>query len=223
VGDERARVEATVRELAGYFSALIEERRKSLGDDLLGALIRAEETGDQLSPQELLIQSIGLLVAGFETTVGLIALGAKNLIDHPDEMARLRSDPALAASAVEECLRFEGPIGMTSRVLHADAEIGGRVVPKNTTLWLSLWSANRDPAQFSAPDRFDIARTPNPHLAFGAGTHACLGMHLARMEAQEALGALAARTRELTREAAPLAWGASAFRVPAALRVRAEA
>jgi len=223
VGDERARVEATVRELAGYFSALIEERRKSLGDDLLGALIRAEETGDQLSPQELLIQSIGLLVAGFETTVGLIALGAKNLIDHPDEMARLRSDPALAASAVEECLRFEGPIGMTSRVLHADAEIGGRVVPKNTTLWLSLWSANRDPAQFAAPDRFDVARTPNAHLAFGAGTHACLGMHLARMEAQEALGALVARTRELTREAAPLAWGASAFRVPAALRVRAEA
>jgi len=222
VGDERARVEATVQELAGYFSALVEERRKSLGDDLLSTLIRAEETGDQLSPQELLIQSIGLLVAGFETTVGLIALGAKNLIDHPDQMKRLRNDPWLAASAVEECLRFEGPIGMTSRVLHADAEIGGRVVPMNTTLWLSLWSANRDPAQFAEPDRFDIARTPNAHLAFGAGTHACLGMHLARMEAQEAFGALVARTRELTREAAPLAWGASAFRVPAALRVRAE-
>jgi cytochrome P450 len=221
VGDERARVEATVGELAAYFQALIEERRTRLGDDLLSALIRAEETGDQLSPQELLIQSIGLLVAGFETTIGLIGLGAKNLIDHPDQQERLRREPGLIASAVEECLRFEGPIGMTTRVLHADAEIGGRVVPKNTTLWLSLWSANRDPAQFPDPDRFDVARTPNAHLAFGAGTHACLGMHLARMEAQEALGALVARTRRLTRDDAPPTWSASAFRVPGALRVRA--
>jgi cytochrome P450 len=210
-----------VGELAAYFQALIEERRKRLGDDLISVLIRAEETGDQLSPQELLIQSIGLLVAGFETTVGLIALGAKNLIDHPSEQARLRRDPGLIASAVEECLRFEGPIGMTTRVLHADAEIGGRAVPKDTTLWLSLWSANRDPAQFAEPDRFDVARAPNPHLAFGAGTHACLGMHLARMEAQEALGALVQRTRTLERDAAPLAWGASAFRVPAALPIAA--
>jgi cytochrome P450 len=222
-GEERARVEATVQQLGGYFNALIEERRKSLGDDLLSTLIRAEETGDQLSPQELLVQSIGLLVAGFETTVGLIALGAKNLIDHPDQAARLRREPARIATAVEECLRFEGPIGMTTRVLHADAEIGGRTIAKNTTLWLSLWSANRDPAAFDAPDAFDIARTPNPHLAFGAGTHACLGMHLARMEAQEALGALVARTRALARDEAKLAWGASVFRVPAALRVRAEA
>jgi len=222
VGEERVRVEATVGELAAYFAALIEERRKALGDDLISTLIRAEETGDQLSPQELLIQSMGLLVAGFETTVGLIALGAKNLIDHPDECARLRREPALIASAVEECLRFEGPIGMTTRVLHADAVFEGRTIAKDTTLWLSLWSANRDPAQFAEPDRFDVARAPNAHLAFGAGTHHCLGAHLARMEAQEALGALVARTRELAREDAPLAWGASAFRVPAALRVRAE-
>jgi cytochrome P450 len=223
VGGERTRVEATVQKLAGYFQALIEERRKALGDDLLSTLIRAEERGDQLSPQELLVQSMGLLVAGFETTVGLIALGARNLIDHPDETARLRREPSLIASAIEECLRFEGPIGMTTRVLHADAEVGGRRIPKETTLWLSLWSANRDPAQFPRPDAFDVARAPNAHLAFGAGTHACLGMHLARMEAQEALGALVARTRELTREPGPLAWGASAFRVPAALRVSAVA
>jgi cytochrome P450 len=97
------------------------------------------------------------------------------------------------------------------------------MIAKNTTLWLSLWSANRDPAQFEAPDRFDVARTPNPHLAFGAGTHACLGMHLARMEAQEALGALVARTRGLGREAGAPRWGASVFRVPGELRVRAEA
>ncbi len=221
VGDERVRVEATVGEFAGYIQALIEERRKSLGDDLISTLIRAEETGDQLSPQELLIQSIGLLVAGFETTVGLIALGAKNLMDHPGQQERLRREPGLIASAIEECLRFEGPIGMTTRVLHVDAEIGGRAIPKDTTLWLSLWSANRDPAQFPAPDAFDIARTPNAHLGFGAGTHHCLGAHLARMEAQEALGALVARTRSLTRDATPPVWGASAFRVPGALPVRA--
>jgi cytochrome P450 len=220
-GEERARVEATVQELAGYFNALIEERRKQLGEDLISTLIRAEEAGDQLSPTELLIQSIGLLVAGFETTIGLIGLGAKNLIDHPDEQERLRRDPSLIVSAVEECLRFEGPIGMTTRVLHADANLDGRTIPTNTTLWLSLWSANRDPGQFPDPDRFDVARTPNAHIAFGAGTHACLGMHLARMEAQEALGALVARTKSLTRDSAPLAWGASVFRVPAALRVRA--
>jgi cytochrome P450 len=222
-GEERTRIEATVGELAAYFNALIEERRKNLGDDLLSTLIRAEEAGDQLSPVELLIQSMGLLIAGFETTVGLIGLGAKNLIDHPDQQQRLRRDPSLITTAVEECLRFEGPIGMTTRVLHADAQLDGRTIPANTTLWLSLWSANRDPAQFANPDAFDIARAPNAHLAFGAGTHACLGMHLARMEAQEALGALIARTRTLERDAAPLAWGASVFRVPAALRVRAEA
>jgi cytochrome P450 len=220
-GEERARVEATVQELAAYFNALIEERRKRLGEDLISTLIRAEEAGDQLSPTELLIQSIGLLVAGFETTIGLIGLGAKNLIDHPDQQERLRRDPSLTRSAIEECLRFEGPIGMTTRVLHADANLDGRTIPANTTLWLSLWSANRDPAQFPNPDAFDVARTPNAHIAFGAGTHACLGMHLARMEAQEALGALVARTKCLARDAAPLAWGASVFRVPAALRVRA--
>jgi cytochrome P450 len=222
-GDERERVESTVGELAAYFNALIEERRKNLGDDLLSTLIRAEEAGDQLSPVELLIQSMGLLIAGFETTVGLIGLGAKNLIDHPGQQERLRRDPSLTSSAIEECLRFEGPIGMTTRVLHADASLDARTIPANTTLWLSLWSANRDPAQFPNPDCFDVARTPNAHIAFGAGTHACLGMHLARMEAQEALGALVSRTRSLARDAAPLAWGASVFRVPAALHVRAEA
>jgi hypothetical protein len=111
---------------------------------------------------------------------------------------------------------------MTTRVLHADAELGGRTIPKNTTLWLSLWSANRDPAQFREPERFDIARAPNAHLAFGAGTHHCLGMHLARMEAQEALGALVARTRKLERGHAPPTWSASAFRVPGRLLVRSE-
>lgn len=218
-GEERARVEAAAGELATYFQGLIAERRGRLGDDLLSVLIRAEEEGDRLSPEELLIQSIGLLVAGFETTVGLIALGAKNLIDHPAELAKLRARPALAASAVEECLRYESPVGMTTRVLHADAVFEGRTLPKDTTVWLSIWSANRDPARFPDPERFDVERRDNEHLGFGGGTHLCLGAHLARMEAQEALSALASRTKELKQRPGRIAWGPSLFRVPAQLEV----
>jgi cytochrome P450 len=218
-GEERVRVEAAARELAAYFTGLIAERRGRHRDDLLSVLIRAEEEGDRLTPEELLIQSIGLLVAGFETTVGLIALGAKNLIDHPQELARLRARPALAASAVEECLRFESPVGMTTRVLHADAAFDGRTIPKDTPVWLSIWSANRDPARFPDPERFDVERRENEHLGFGGGTHLCLGAHLARMEAQEAFGALATRSKELTREPGRIAWGPSLFRVPARLAV----
>jgi len=218
-GAERTRVESAAGELASYFQDLIAERRGRLGDDLLSVLIRAEEEGDRLTSEELLIQSIGLLVAGFETTVGLIGLGAKNLIDHPYELAKLRARPELAPGAVEECMRFESPVGMTTRVLHADAVVGGRAIAKDTTLWLSLWSSNRDPERFAEPDRFDIGRSPNEHLAFGGGAHFCLGAHLARMEAQEALGALASRTKELTRKPGRVEWGPSLFRVPAKLEV----
>src|SRR5262245_48423759 len=122
-GPERTRAEEAAGSLATYFQELIASRRGRQGDDdLLSVLIRAEEEGDRLSPEELLVQCIGLLVAGFETTVGLIGLGAKNLIDHPAELAKLRARPELAPSAVEECMRFESPVGMTTRVLHADAE-----------------------------------------------------------------------------------------------------
>jgi len=222
-GEERTRVEAAAGSLATYFQGLIAERRGRLGDDLLSVLIRAEEEGDRLTPDELLIQSIGLLVAGFETTVGLIGLGARNLIDHPDELAKLRARPELAPSAVEECLRFESPVGMTTRVLHADAVFDGRTIPRDTTMWLSIWSANRDPARFRDPERFDVERGENEHLGFGGGTHLCLGAHLARMEAQEALGALAARTKDLARRPGRIEWGPSLFRVPARLEVELKA
>jgi cytochrome P450 len=109
---------------------------------------------------------------------------------------------------------------MTTRVLHADAAFDGRTIAKDTTVWLSLWSANRDPERFREPERFDVARADNAHLAFGGGTHLCLGAHLARMEAQEAIGALVSRTRALERTSAAIAWGPSVFRVPAALPVR---
>lgn len=217
--DERARAEAAAGELAIYFEALIRERRAALRDDLLSHLIRAEEEGDRLSPDELLVQSMGLLVAGFETTVGLIALGVKNLILHPPQLEKLRERPGLVEGAVEECLRFEGPIGATTRVLHADAEFGGRTLPKDREVWAMLWGANRDPERFPDPDRFDVERDASGHLAFGGGVHQCLGAHLARMETQEALAGLVGRTRRLSREWEEITWGPSLFRVPARLDV----
>jgi cytochrome P450 len=205
--------------LAAYFQELVEARRANLSDDLLSALIRAEEAGDRLSPLELLSQAIGLLIAGFETTIGLIGNGVRQLIRHPEELATLRAQPELIASAVEECLRFDGPIILTARVLHADVEFGGKVVPANSRVWGMLAAANRDPAVFPDPDRFDVTRTPNPHLAFGGGPHYCLGAHLARVEAQVAIGELVRRFDALALESDTVEWGPSLFRVPGRLPI----
>jgi hypothetical protein len=216
--DVRARAETAAVGLAEYFTALIEERRKRKTSDLLSELIRAEEEGDRLTHTELIVQSIGLLIAGFETTIGLIGLGAAALSRHPAEQAKWRARPELAANAVDECLRFEGPIGMTRRVLHEDAVFGGRPIPRDTEVWAMLWAANRDPERFPDPDRFDIEREGvREHLAFGGGTHLCLGANLARMEGQVALGALIARTRQFALSSERIEWGASLFRVPARL------
>jgi cytochrome P450 len=212
---------AAAQALGGYFSALIEDRRKHLTDDLLSVLIRAEEEGDRLTPTELIVQSIGLLIAGFETTIGLIGNGAAAFARYPEQRERVRANPELVPNAVEECLRFDGPIGMTVRVLHEDAVFDGRRIPADTEVFAILWGANRDPAVFAEPDRFDVAR-PNArdHLAFGGGTHLCLGAHLARMEAQEALGALVTRAPDLALREDRIEWGPSLFRVPARLPVR---
>jgi hypothetical protein len=217
----RARGEEAAVALADYFQALLAERRGSLGDDLLSVLIRAEEDGDRLSPSELLVQSIGLLIAGFETTIGLIGNGMRALLRHPAELERLRAEPELLPNAVEECLRYEGPVGTTLRVLHVDAEFGGRVLPKDALVWALLWAANRDPEKFPDPDRLDVARPDaGDHLAFGGGAHLCLGAHLARMEAQVAIGTLVERTRRLELASERVEWGPSLFRVPARLEVR---
>jgi cytochrome P450 len=206
--------------LALYFQQLIEARRGRHSDDILSSLIRAEEAGDRLSPSELLIQSIGLLIAGFETTIGLIGNGVYQLLRHPGELERLRREPGLVRSAVEECLRFDGPIGATLRILHEDAEFCGVTLPRDARVIVLLEAANRDPAAFPEPDRFDVGRSPNEHLAFGGGAHRCLGAHLALMEAQEAIGALATRTRAIELLPEKRSWGRSLFRVPAALPVR---
>jgi cytochrome P450 len=215
--EQRVRSETSVVAFAAYFRELIEARRRRLGDDLLSVLIRAEEEGDSLSPEELLVQGMGLLVAGFETTIGLIGNGLHALARHEGQLATLRESPGLAPRAVEECLRFDPPIGVTTRVLHADAEFGDRLIPRDTQVWALLAAANRDPEVFPEPDRFDVTRHPNPHLSFGGGTHLCLGAHLARMEAQEAIGGLARRVVALEPAYDRIAWGPSLFRVPATL------
>jgi cytochrome P450 len=214
-----AEAQAAAMSLAAYFQDLIAARRGNLTDDILSGLIRAGEDGDRLSAMELLTQAIGLLIAGFETTIGLIGNGVRALLRHPDELARLRADPSLAASAVDECLRFDGPILLTARVLHADAEFSGKTVPKNARVWGILAAANRDPEMFPDPDRFDVARRPNDHLAFGGGAHYCLGAHLARLEGEIAIGALVARFDDLALVSDRIEWGPSLFRVPGRLPV----
>ena len=203
--------------LAAYFQELIAARRTRLGDDLLSALIRAEEEGDRLSPSELISQAIGLLIAGFETTIGLIGNGVRALVEHPGELAKLRARPEVITSAVEECLRYDGPIILTARVLHADAEFGGKTIPRDAKVWGMLAAANRDPAVFRAPDTFDIERQPNEHVAFGGGAHFCLGAHLARLEGQIAIGSLVARFDDLALLSPTVEWGPSLFRVPGRL------
>ncbi len=211
--------------LAGYFSQLIQARRGQTGDDLLSALIAAEEEGDRLSSEELLIQSIGLLVAGFETTIGLIGNGLTTLIRNPGEIARLRAEPHLIESAVEECLRFSGPITWTVRILHEPASFGGFDLDVNEEVMVGLAAANRDPEHFSDPERFDVARyavdpPPPPHLSFGGGAHLCLGAHLARLESQIAIGRLVQRCTDLELVEPKTTWGRSLFRVPARVPVR---
>jgi len=185
------------RALAEYFRALIAERRAAPRDDMLSALIAAEEAGDKLSEEELLASCILLLVAGHETTVNLIGNGTLALLKHPEQLRRLRENPGLIGSAVEELLRYDGPVQRTARIPSEDLVIGGKTIPKGEMVMPFLGAANRDPAQFPDPDRLDITRTDNRHIAFGMGIHFCLGAPLARMEGQIAISTLLRRLPKL--------------------------
>ena len=185
------------RALAEYFRELIAERRASPRDDMLSALIAAEEAGDKLNEEELLATCILLLVAGHETTVNLIGNGTLALLRHPDQLQKLRENPGLIVTAVEELLRFDGPVQRTARIPSEDLTIGGRTIPKGEMVMPFLGAADRDPAQFPDPDRLDITRADNRHIAFGMGIHFCLGAPLARMEGQIAINTLLARLPKL--------------------------
>ena len=185
-----------VGEMLAFLDDLVARRRGMLSDeddDLLARLLRWESDGFRLSGNTLYHQCIFLLNAGHETTSNLIGNGVQLLLDHPAELARLRAEPALIASAVEEVLRCESPNQLGNRTVAEDSVIGGTALPAGTILTLCIGAANRDPAIFTDPDRFDISRTPNPHLAFGAGIHTCAGLNVARLEAQVAILALIER------------------------------
>lgn len=182
-----------LRAMRGYFHDLVETRRGDLGDDLLSAMIAAEDAGDRLSHDELLDTTLLLFAAGHETTVNLISGGMLNLLTHPAEMERLVADPSLIATTVEELLRVGPPVQFTARTTTSDVELCSTAIPKGTELIVLLAAANRDPAVFDAPDDLDIGREDNRHLSFGGGIHLCLGAPLARVEGQEAIGRLVRR------------------------------
>jgi cytochrome P450 len=199
--------------LAGYFRELIAERRAAPQDDMLSALIAAEEAGDKLNEEELLATCILLLVAGHETTVNLIGNGTLALLRHPDQLQKLRENPGLIGTAVEELLRYDGPVQRTARIPSGDVTIGGQTIGKGEMVMPFLGAADRDPAQFPDPDRLDITRTDNRHIAFGMGIHFCLGAPLARMEGQIAINTLVQRLPKLA-----LATDRPAFRQSLTLR-----
>jgi cytochrome P450 len=175
----------------GLFERLIAERRQQPRDDLISALIVAEESGDQLSQSEMLATLGLLLIAGHETTVNLIANGVLAFGRHPDQLTRLRQDPTLIRSAIEEILRFDPPVHADSRLALEDIELPSGTVQQWEQPVILLPAANRDSAYFAEPDCFDIGRSDNRHLTFGFGIHHCLGAPLARAEGQVALGCLA--------------------------------
>ncbi|WP_055586322.1 cytochrome P450 [Streptacidiphilus griseoplanus] len=178
-------------EFSGYLRALIAERRRAPGDDLVSALIAAHDEGDRLSEQEMVSTCVLLLNAGHEATVNTTANGWWALLRNPDQLAALRADPeALLPTAVEELLRYDTPLQMFERWVLDDIEIAGVTVPRGAEVALLFGSANRDPARFAEPDRLDLARTDNPHITFGAGIHFCLGAPLARLELAESFGAV---------------------------------
>lgn len=179
--------------LRGYLRDLLAQRREHPRDDLMSGLIAVEETGDQLTEDEILATCNLLLIAGHETTVNLIANAILAMLRHPDYWAQLAGDPARASVIVEETLRYDPPVQLVGRVAGADMTIGGVLVPKGDTMMLMLAAANRDPAVNERPDVFDPDRQPLRHLAFGLGAHFCLGAPLARLEAAVALCAVTRR------------------------------
>ena len=183
---------------SNYLRRLISAKRADPQDDLLGALIAVEADGQKLSEDELVAMVFLLLVAGHETTVNLIASGAFALIEHPDQLQRLRAEPGLMKSAVEELLRFTSPVETgTERYAREDVTIAGVTIPRGGFVLAAIASANRDEEHFTNPDALDIAREPNKHLSFGLGAHYCLGAPLARLEAQIAFTTLLDRTSEM--------------------------
>jgi cytochrome P450 len=191
--DRHERALAGLREMFDYFRDLAAQRRRAPADDMLSALLSEGDGRESLSTEELVGMCSLLLFAGHETTTNSIANGVLTLLRNPDQLERLRAEPDLVSTAVEELLRVEGPIKMLVRWVVEDHELAGRRIRQGERVYLFTASANRDEAKFDAPDVVDIGRSPNPHIAFGKGVHACIGAQLARLEMRVAMGRILER------------------------------
>lgn len=203
--DKYERAEAGAREMAALFRALIAERRAAPRDDLISALIAARDADDQLSEDEMVAACMLVMFGGHETTTNLLAGGMAKFMAHPQAARALAEDPELAKSAVEECLRLDGPSASMARVVAQDHELHGRTLRAGERVFAMINAANQDPAVFDAAPAFDIARRPNKHLTFGYGAHFCMGAALARLEGEVAFPRLVRRFAGM-RPAAPIEW-----------------
>ncbi|MCQ4212347.1 cytochrome P450 family protein [Streptomyces longispororuber] len=209
------------RSLFECIRSLIRRRRDEPGDDLLSALVELRDSGDRLSEDELISTAFLLLVAGIETTVNVLGTGSFLLLDHPDQLARLRADEGLLGSTVEEILRYMAPIEMTSRHTLEPVEIGGQSIDAQSTVLINMAAANRDPARFPDPQSFRVDRNDGSHLTFGHGIHYCLGAALARAEAEVFFDVLLKRfpSLELAVDSGELTWRHVFMRGPLELPV----
>jgi cytochrome P450 len=204
--DKYGRAEAATHEMAELFRKLIFERRRRPQAGLLTELVHVEEAGERLTEDELVATCVLLLFAGHETTTHHIANGLRALLQFPEELRALRENPTLAAAAVEELLRYDGPIGAQVRIVQAPQTLHGKDLKIGERVFLLMNAANRDPRAFRDPDRVDLRREGVPHLTFGFGAHICLGFPLARLEGQIALPAVLRRWRRLEIAAPRLEW-----------------
>jgi len=196
----------TVEEMTNYFRTKMREQEREPREGVVHALMTAEIDGDRLSEAEVIANSIITMVGGQETTTNLIGNGLLLLLRNPDELARLRADLSLMPSAVEELLRYESPIQHTARLAPGDVELGGKLIRKRQAVMAVMGAANHDPERFPDPDRLDITRTDNRHLAFGWAGHFCFGAPLARMEGRIAFSTILQRLRNLALDPVPLVW-----------------
>jgi cytochrome P450 len=218
----RLRGAAAREQMAAYFASLVDERSRQPREDLISQLVAVHESGDRLSLGELLSMCALLLAAGHETTVSLIANAVLTLAPRPTDWTRLRMEPTRMPLAVEELLRYESPVQLTDRVALEQVAIAGHRIEVGQRVIAAIGAANRDPDVFTDPDRLDLTREPNPHVAFGHGIHFCLGAPLARMEGQLALCALVLRFSNI--EAGPATRGTTPmFRTIRSLPVRCHA
>ena len=218
----KALAESTSAEFAAYLRDLKVDRLRSPRDDLVTRLVEAERAGE-MSEDEFISTAMLILMAGHGSTIDVLGSGMHALLRFPVEMQRLRSDPALMPTAVQEMFRFESPLPFFDRYAAEDVEVGGTVYPRGTRFGLLYGAANRDPEQFADPDRFDVGRTPNRHLAFGGGAHFCLGNHLARLDMDIIFTTLFRTFRTIEQVETPQYKRSLSVRGPKALRLRLEA